>query len=154
MLNAIAINGHNGQAILYHYCLLIFGVNIPHFWSQHSCHKFKSCLPINKRIASKMFTNAQTLAFFTDQAQMGLSQRTVNYLNTEGINDVDDLIVFKEDGSLKQLVDNAKRPPRIPDPTMQLKRFPKNPLSSLRLPSSASKLQPSSHGCMGVPIVP
>ena len=66
---------------------------------------------------SKMpITNAQATAFFTEAAQMGLSNRTRAFLQTEGINTVDDLGEFTTAEDWKQIVDNARKPPMIPDP--------------------------------------
>lgn len=62
-----------------------------------------------------VWLNAQTAAFFTDADQMALVARTVGQLALEGITTVDDLAEF-EDGDFKQLVNNLKYPPQIPDP--------------------------------------
>ena len=63
-----------------------------------------------------VITNAQNNAFFTEAAQMGLSARTQTFLQTEGINTVDDLGEFTRKEDWTQIVANAKKPPRIPDP--------------------------------------
>ena len=68
-----------------------------------------------------VFTNAQTIAFFEDPLQMGIPNATRLQLATEGIVTVDDLEEFDE-GNLKQITDNLRRPPgRIPaDPAVPL----------------------------------
>ena len=63
-----------------------------------------------------VFSNAQQTAFFTDNDQMGLSARTRAHLATEGINHPVDLAEFVEEDSWKQILENCKRPPQIPDP--------------------------------------
>jgi predicted RecB family nuclease len=44
-----------------------------------------------------VLTQAQTTTFFQDAAQMGLPNRTVTQLATEGITDVTDLADFKKE---------------------------------------------------------
>ena len=56
-----------------------------------------------------VLTNAQTTAFFTDPAQMGIPATTLAQINAEGIVTVDDLEDFDDD-ALKQLADNLRRP--------------------------------------------
>ena len=63
-----------------------------------------------------VFTNAQTTAFFENNDQMGLAARTRVFLQTEGITDVSDLEEFTTKESWSQVLENCKRPPRIPDP--------------------------------------
>lgn len=62
-----------------------------------------------------VFTNAQTTAFFQDANQMAIPARTVTQLATEGIVTVDDLGEFDAE-DFKQIVDNLRKPPRIPNP--------------------------------------
>jgi hypothetical protein len=64
-----------------------------------------------------VLTNAQTTAFFEQDAQMGIPNETVIQLQAEGISTVDDLIDFDKD-TLQQVADNLRRPGgRVPDPT-------------------------------------
>jgi len=63
-----------------------------------------------------VLTGPQTTAFYTDAAQMALSARTRGYLQGEGITSVDDLAEFTEKDCWKQILENCKYPPRIPDP--------------------------------------
>ena len=59
---------------------------------------------------------SQNTSFFKDNDQMGLSNRTRVFLQSEGINDVEDLEEFTTKDSWAQVLENCKRPPRIPDP--------------------------------------
>ena len=54
-------------------------------------------------------TNAQTVAFFTNGAQMGIPANTFAQLENEGITTPNDLIDF-DDTALKQLAENLRRP--------------------------------------------
>ena len=63
-----------------------------------------------------VLTNAQTTAFLTEQAQMGLSARTRVFLQSEGIDGPDDLKDFTTKEAWYQVIENCKRPPQIPDP--------------------------------------
>ena len=63
-----------------------------------------------------VLTGAQTTSFFEDNDQMGLAHRTRVFLQSEGITDVDDLEEFVTKDSWNQVLENCKRPPRIPDP--------------------------------------
>ena len=47
------------------------------------------------------FTNDQTAAFFTDNAQMSIPARTVTEMTNEGISVVDDLAEFGKDEFIK-----------------------------------------------------
>ena len=61
-------------------------------------------------------TQAQTVAFFEENAQMGLTNATVLKLQEEGINSVDDLADFDKE-TFEQIAANLRRPSgRIPDP--------------------------------------
>lgn len=63
-----------------------------------------------------VLTAAQTLAFFEDDAQMGIPHDTVAQLRNEGITTVGDLADFDKD-TLQQLADNLRRPGgRVADP--------------------------------------
>ena len=62
-----------------------------------------------------VFTAAQTTVFFENNAQMGLDHRVRVYLQDEGIDDVGDLEEFAMDDAWSQVLENCKRPPRIPD---------------------------------------
>ena len=62
-----------------------------------------------------VFTANQVTAFFEDAAQMGLDHRTRVFLQGEGIVTPEDLAEFAEEDSWKQLLENCKRPPQIPD---------------------------------------
>jgi hypothetical protein len=64
-----------------------------------------------------VLTAAQTTAFFTDTAQMGLDARTRTQLQAEGIVNVEDLAEFTEEDTWKQIIDNCRRPPKITDAT-------------------------------------
>lgn len=63
-----------------------------------------------------MLTIPQTTAFFTEDGQMGLSARTRTYLQDEGIVTADDLSEFTTKDSWTQVIDNCRKPPKIPDP--------------------------------------
>ena len=54
--------------------------------------------------------------FFENANQMGLANRTRVYLQTEGIVTVEDLAEFVTKESWVQVIENCKRPPKIPDP--------------------------------------
>ena len=56
-----------------------------------------------------VLTNAQTIAFFMDNAQMALPEATFTQLLVKGIQTVDNLIDFDKD-SLKQVANNLHRP--------------------------------------------
>ena len=93
-----------------------------------------------------VITNAQGNAFFTEDAQMGLSARTQAFLATEGINTIDDLGEFTTKEDWTQIVANAKKPPRIPDPNNQGMfiedepyRIPTKSLNRLRVAAQAVK---------------
>ena len=63
-----------------------------------------------------VFTNAQTTAFFTDAAQMGVPVATYNELANEGITTVLSLQDFDEK-LLKEVRENLRRPSgMMPDP--------------------------------------
>ena len=62
-----------------------------------------------------VFTNAQTTAFFQDAGQMSIPPATVAQLVNEGIQNVEDLEEFGDD-EFKQIANNLKSPPAIPDP--------------------------------------
>ena len=62
-------------------------------------------------------TAKQVTAFFRYIDQMGLSARTRIHIQGEEILLPDDLIDFTSKDSWDQIVDNCKRPARIPDPT-------------------------------------
>ena len=79
-------------------------------------------------------TNAQTVAFFTDAAQMGLSARTRAFLQTEGIDSVADLGEFTTTADWKQIVDNARKPPMIPDPNNAANQIHQEPF---RIPTKS-----------------
>ena len=64
-----------------------------------------------------MLTVAQQTAFFESNAQMGLSNRTRVYLQSEGIIEPDALIDFVKKEAWDQVLENCKRPPQIPNPT-------------------------------------
>ena len=48
-------------------------------------------------MTTMVFTPAQTTNFFTEATQMGLTTRTKDQLNSEGINKIDDLADFDND---------------------------------------------------------
>ncbi len=60
-----------------------------------------------------VFTAPQITAFFEDQAQMGLSNRTRVYLQGEGITHPDDLAEFCEKEIWDKIIENCKRPPQV-----------------------------------------
>ena len=62
------------------------------------------------------FTANQFTAFFQDIERMGLSARTPIHLQGEVILIPEDLIDFTSKNSWYQIMDNCKRPTRIPDP--------------------------------------
>ena len=94
---------------------------------------------------SKMpITNAQATAFFTEAAQMGLSHRTRAFLQTEGINTVDDLGEFTTAEDWKQIVDNARKPPMIPDPGHPAAQIHQEPF---RIPTKSLNRLKLSEGC-------
>ena len=63
-----------------------------------------------------VLTGNQTTLFFENANQMGLANRTRVYLQTEGIVTVEDLAEFVTKESWVQVIENCKRPPKIPDP--------------------------------------
>ena len=72
------------------------------------------------------FTNAQTTAFFTDNAQMDIPARTVTAMATEGITVVDDLAEFGKD-EFKAMTESFRNPPLIPDPNNPANQIRQNP---------------------------
>ena len=63
-----------------------------------------------------VLTNAQTTAFYEDQAQMNISAETRAQLQLEGLETIDDLLEFDKT-SIKGIVDNLRSPGgRIPNP--------------------------------------
>ena len=62
-----------------------------------------------------VLTAAQATAFFTGANQMGLDARTRTHFATEGIVNVEDLAEFTEADTWKQIVENCRRPPKIPN---------------------------------------
>jgi len=63
-----------------------------------------------------VLTNAQTTAFYEDQAQMNISAETRAQLQLEGLETIDDLLEFDK-ASIKGIVDNLRSPGgRIPNP--------------------------------------
>ena len=62
-----------------------------------------------------VYTAAQQTAFFTNAAQMGLSDRTHAQLEIEGITDVADLSEWTDD-QWDDFATNCCRPGQIPDP--------------------------------------
>lgn len=63
-----------------------------------------------------VFTVPATLAFFTEDIQMGLQVCTRSHLTTEGIDLVEDLAKFtEEEQNLRQVIDNCRKPPKILD---------------------------------------
>lgn len=66
-----------------------------------------------------VFTANQTLLFWTEQNQMGVSARTRGQLIIEGLNDVSDLSEFADnDDGWKQLLENLKHPPQVLNPAV------------------------------------
>ena len=59
-----------------------------------------------------VFTLLQQTAFFEDNDQMGLSNRTRVFLQNEGIQHPRDLADFAKDEHWSQIIENCKRPPR------------------------------------------
>ena len=64
-------------------------------------------------MTTMVFTAAQTTNFFTEATQMGLTTRTKDQLNSEGINTIDDLADFDNDKIWKQVISNCKYPPKL-----------------------------------------
>jgi hypothetical protein len=63
-----------------------------------------------------LLTAAQRTAFFEDAAQLGIPHATVVQLQTEGVNDADDLVDFNKD-AIEQIAADPGRPAgRTPDP--------------------------------------
>jgi hypothetical protein len=56
-----------------------------------------------------VLTAAQTVAFFREEAQMGIPHPTVAQMQAEGITNVQDIADFDKE-SLQQLADNLRRP--------------------------------------------
>ena len=66
-----------------------------------------------------VLTNNQTLLFWTEQAQMGVSARTRGQLMIEGLTNVEDLFEFADnDDGWKQLLENLKHPPQVLNPAV------------------------------------
>ena len=89
-------------------------------------------------------TANQVTAFFQEVDQMGLSAQTRIHLQGEGILIPDDLIYFTSKDSWDQIVDNCKRPARIPDPAnvgqfiaQEAFQLPTKPLMRLKVSSKA-----------------
>ena len=61
-----------------------------------------------------VLTAVQLPSFFEDATQMGLSNRTMMHLQTEGITTPDDLIDFVDKDAWTPILDNCRRPPQIP----------------------------------------
>ena len=61
-----------------------------------------------------VLTATQTTAFFEGAAQMGLSNRTRLYLQTEGITGPEDLSDFVGKDDWTPILDNCRRPPQLP----------------------------------------
>ena len=77
---------------------------------------------------------------------MGLEARTRGFLQTEGINTVEDLGEFTTGADWKQIVENARKPPMIPDPAnpavqvhQQPFRIPTKSLNRLKVAAKAVK---------------
>jgi len=56
-----------------------------------------------------VFTNNQTISFFTDADQMAINVQTIPGLVQEGISFVDDLLDFTEE-DIKQVSSNLRKP--------------------------------------------
>ena len=80
-----------------------------------------------------VFTANQQTAFFENDDQMGLPNRTRVYLQEEGIVSPNDLIEFVKDDSWSQILENCKRPPQILDPNNAAAMINQPPF---RLPSN------------------
>jgi hypothetical protein len=76
---------------------------------------FPTHIPTTFLTSTMVFTIAQTTAFFTAPDQMGLEARTRVHLQSEGIVNVEDLAEFKDDDDWKQVIENCRKPPKIPD---------------------------------------
>ena len=63
-----------------------------------------------------VLTAAQLTAFFETPAQMGLSNRTRVYLQSEGIIEPADLIDFAGKDAWTPILDNCRRPPQVLGP--------------------------------------
>ena len=63
-----------------------------------------------------VFGVSQVTAFFEDSGQMGLSHCTCMHLQSEGIVRPKYMIDFNMPAYWKQIIENCKRPARIPDP--------------------------------------
>jgi hypothetical protein len=61
-----------------------------------------------------MLTAPQATNWFI--TQMLVPQRTRDFLDTQGITDVESLAEFTSTAAWKQITENGKRPPKIPDP--------------------------------------
>ena len=88
-----------------------------------------------------VFTAGQTITFFKDPAQTGLSNCTLLYLQSKGITMVDDLRDFVKAGSWTQILDNCKHPPQsmvagnlVNQPAFQ---FPAKSLMRLKVAAQA-----------------
>ena len=81
--------------------------NLSQFFQLSSVHNQK---------VRMVFTLNQQTAFFENDDQMGLPNRTRVYLKDEGIVSLGDLVEFIRDNSWSQIIKNCKRPPQIPDP--------------------------------------
>jgi hypothetical protein len=62
-----------------------------------------------------VFTAAQTENFFTQDTQTGLDTRNCVQLQTKGIVNIEDLAKFTDEETWKQVIDNCRRPPKVPD---------------------------------------
>ena len=84
-----------------------------------------------------VFTLLQQTAFFEDNDQMGLSNRTRVFLQNEGIQHPRDLADFAKDEHWSQIIENCKRPPQIPDPAPGAAAGAMINQSPFRLPSKS-----------------
>jgi hypothetical protein len=62
-----------------------------------------------------LVTVPATLAFFTEDIQMGLQVCIHLHLTTEGIDLVEDLAEFAKEDNWRQVIDNCRKPPKILD---------------------------------------
>ena len=71
-----------------------------------------------------VYIAAQTTALIKNTSQMDVSACTRQYLSdNEGLTFVHELIDYIEPNTWKQITDNMRRPPMIPDPTNAAQMF-------------------------------
>ena len=91
-----------------------------------------------------LFTPAQTTAFFTQPAQMGLPARSYAFLLGEGFGTMESLFDMTDD-TLSNVCQNARRPPALPDTNNANAQVPQAPFA---FPANALQRLKIAHRCV------